>query len=252
MVRIVYQNGIQSSRLRLAVAGIVLAAMFVSSAYAQTQSPSASPAAGDSSQPAAAAPAQGRANSSADTLPPTQEERRIPNIRAELAKQGRIQFLYARELHSDGYLNASRDRLQNFLELYPDHDLYFEALRELASVLKDMNRTEEAAGVFLRAFRSAHNREKGDLAYLEAGRLFIETGDLERARSIFSELIRSRPSSRVARLAEIEMKTLNMMDSGQDESVENRENETPESEHSAPETDNRESIGEGLEESIVP
>ncbi len=180
----------------------------------------------------------------------TQESRRLHGQRQEFSRQAGIHFRYARELHADGYLLRSLSSYSDFIILYPEDPNAYEAHLETGKILRELGRLEEAASWFLKAHRQGHNQEKGDLAYLEAGRTMLESGELDRARSIFSELIRSRPATRVARLAEIELKSmisLNRMDSTL------KRDEAPEVENGAQregieEKTDSSNIGEGLEE----
>ena len=145
--------------------------------------------------------------------PPTQEDQRRPNLETMRDSQGRILVRYARELAATGRLVQALDRYRNFLVLYPRHEWRLEALMGAAEILLEQDQVEEAIGYLEQAYRAEPHRERGALAFLRAGKLHAEMGDFDRARRIFSRLVERKPTSRVERLASIELNSLGFLDS---------------------------------------
>ena len=141
----------------------------------------------------------------------THEAKRLKRLKKVRENQGTILFRYARELHSMGNLKHSMHNIELFLILYPEHSRVFEAIKEKGEILLKMNRPKNAADCFIMAFKNAHNEERGALAYLKAGKILVEVGKWQRARDIFSSLIRWKPSSRISKLADIELKSLHLI-----------------------------------------
>ena len=155
------------------------------------------------------------------------ETKRIRPLPALIEQQGRLQFRYARELFAAGRLPQALEQLDRFLIVYPGHSWRFFGLSDRARALEGMGRTREAIAAHKAAYREAHNRERGVLAYLRAGRLLAELGREADARDIFLEITRSRPASRAARLAEIELRALRFLDGTQPGAEPERGSRTP-------------------------
>lgn len=134
---------------------------------------------------------------------------RVNSIRsAEMRADAENKFRYARELHADGFRERALALYKQFVILYPRHTRYFDALKEIGTILDEMDRPEEAAQYYMRAFREAPNHEEGALAYLQAGRLLANIGRTTEARAIYAEIRRVHPGSRAARLADLEIRSL--------------------------------------------
>ena len=146
------------------------------------------------------------------------ETHRLSQLNAERENEGKLLFQYARNLHASGLLRRSLDLFENFLILYPDHPWTFDALNECAEIYLKFSRTRDAVEYYKQSFRAAHNREKGDLAYLQAGKILSDMGEAKEARRIFKELIELKPASRVAQLAEVELNAIRFLsETGDDE-----------------------------------
>ena len=155
------------------------------------------------------------------------ELKRVRPIPALIVEQGRLQFRYARELLAAGRLPQALEQLDRFLLIYPGHPWRFFGFSDRARALERLGRTREAVIAHKAAYREAHNRERGTLAYLRAGRLLAELGQEAEARAIFLEIMRVRPASRAARLAEIELRSLRFLDGTQPGPEPERRSQTP-------------------------
>ncbi len=142
----------------------------------------------------------------------TQEVRRLRPLPALIENQGRLHFRYARELLAAGRLSSALEQLDRFLLVYPAHPWRFFAHSDRGRALERLDRKEEAVRAYRAAYREAHNRERGALAFLRAGRLLAELGREAEAREVFVQIVRTRPASRAARLAEIELRALRFLD----------------------------------------
>ncbi len=143
----------------------------------------------------------------------THEAKRLKRLSKVRIRLGQLHVRYARELHSVGKLRAALRSFDDFLILYPKHDWVFYALRESADIYLKLSRPRIAVDYLRRAYRTAHNEERGALAYLRSGKILAEMRRTAEARRIFRELAyKWKRDSRVSRLALIELKSLRILD----------------------------------------
>jgi len=176
-------------------------------------------------------------------IPAADKQRTL--LKDDSKKQAEIKFRYARELQGEGKLRRSFQEYQDLLLLYPDHERVFESLMNSAEILKELEEFERAKIFYRRAYEKEKNRERGQLAYLELGRLFAQTGNEKKAAEIFQFLIKDVPESRIARLARMELDSSSIISETvkEDTPLPEEKKETP---TNVPEW-NPDSMGEGLE-----
>ncbi|MEQ9363028.1 MAG: tetratricopeptide repeat protein [Leptospirales bacterium] len=143
-------------------------------------------------------------------LPPTQESVRRQKMRAQLRIEGENKFRYAREMQADGYLVRSRQLLQDFLILFPEHDRRFAALEMLAQIAEDQDQPEQAVAAYRRAYAAVPGEDRGLTAALQAGRLLAGMGRTDEAKALFQEIQARKPDSKLARLVAIELQALGL------------------------------------------
>ncbi|MDH5656156.1 MAG: tetratricopeptide repeat protein, partial [Spirochaetia bacterium] len=118
----------------------------------------------------------------------TQAQKQIEIEREVSKKQILIHLNMAEEIESEGNLPVALEKYENFLILYENSEFTFDASYKVASIYQKMNDLPRAIEAFKKAYRIAYNQEKGLQAYLNAGRLYRETGDYKTAREIFYEI----------------------------------------------------------------
>ena len=142
----------------------------------------------------------------------TQAEKQLEIQNEVSRRQSLIHFRLAEEVESEGNLTRALEKYENFLLLYEDSELTFDASYKIATIYQKMNEMPDAIEAFKKAYRIAYNQEKGLQAYLNAGRLYREIGDYSTAKEIFAEISLKGAFTRISRLATIELASLAFLD----------------------------------------
>jgi len=137
------------------------------------------------------------------------QEEQVGKIRETVRKeQAEILFRYGSELRASGNLERALDLFEDFLILYGDHTRAFDVHIAIAEIHQSMKQYDGAISHFELAREMFPEQERGIEAYLKMGRVYAEIGESERARTIFNEIAASRPFTRLAKLASMELSLL--------------------------------------------
>ena len=141
-------------------------------------------------------------------LPATHEATRSATVAAQIDADLTRRFLYALEIHADGYVSRALAVLEDLLILAPRHELRFEMLREAARALETLGRQQEARDYYVQAFETAPGLPAAGESYLQAARLEARLGRQEQARVILDRIRHQYPDSTLARQADLELRAL--------------------------------------------
>ncbi len=145
-------------------------------------------------------------------IPDTQKTKQLRMLKAESDKSAWNHFNYARELSADGNRKRAVSLLEEFLIIYPGHELEFSVIMELSPILVKENRKIYAAELYIRAFELRKESEDGWKSYLEAGRLLADSGETEKASVIYQEIINQEKYPELAESALNESKSMPFLD----------------------------------------
>jgi len=145
-------------------------------------------------------------------IPETQEAKRFTGFQGQANNQAWIHFKYARELAADGKLSRAVSLYEEFLILYPDHELCFPVMIEMGKILTRQNRKSYAIDLYRKAYQKRKESEEGIKAYLEAGRLLSDLGEIQKAKTVFEEIILNENYTELANIAQNELNSLPLLD----------------------------------------
>ncbi|MBE7438289.1 MAG: tetratricopeptide repeat protein [Spirochaetales bacterium] len=123
-------------------------------------------------------------------------------------EQGQKSLRYAGSLIAAGQVAQATRILEDLLILYPFHPDNATMLTLLGDLASGRGELERALSWYRRAYLEGRNKETGSKAYLKAGELAVEMGEVDQARSIFLDLARERKHEEIGRDAENRLKAL--------------------------------------------
>ena len=142
----------------------------------------------------------------------TQAEKVLEIQKKVSVQQSEILYRQARELQTGGEWKKALRLFENYLILYPAQERSFDSCYQIAQIFKDKQDYNPSIEKFMEAYKMAFQEERGFESYLQAGRLYREMGDFERARAVFSEILGKREFSKLSRIAGMELNTLGFLD----------------------------------------
>ncbi len=128
-------------------------------------------------------------------------------FRAVMVKQGNAAYHYAREMAGGKNISRAIEVYREYLILYPRHQSRFDAMVELAGLLASENKKRDAAELYEEAYREDFRSLRGAEAYLKAGKIYLQLGEIERGKSILLDLSKIFPYSKISRQATLELKS---------------------------------------------
>ena len=136
------------------------------------------------------------------------EQQRQRKLNEQLKIDGDNRFRYAKMLFLEGRYERAQELWEYFVALYLGHPKDVEAMRYLAIIAEKQQRFAYALAGYMAAYQQDPEHRQGVYAFLQAGRLSEQLGDITEGNRIFQVIIKENKFADITQMARLELKRL--------------------------------------------